>query len=204
MNNEEKKPLSNESEPENSPSANEASSPESKTGSGFLSSLSKNAKIAIIAAVGCVAVAVVAVAITVSVITEIVKEIKDLDVEEQAEETDNSHKGEYTVYSLLDPKTQEVRYVGRTKNYDARIEQHNRPGSKTYGLKRGPTIDNLTYSQARGIEQFGIWSYNTIDLGKNSINGVSDKNKNRLVYFKVAYDYLYNQLSNEWYNMFGR
>ena len=63
MNNEEKKPLSNESEPENSPSANEASSPESKTGSGFLSSLSKNAKIAIIAAVGCVAVAVVALAL---------------------------------------------------------------------------------------------------------------------------------------------
>ena len=152
------------------------------------------------------AVTLVALILCDPVVQESINEMAN-DVQETidaiAENINDSHPDEYTVYSLLDPETGEVRYVGRTKNYEKRMKQHEKEGSKIADLVPGPIIKHLNYSQARGIEQIGIISYNTIELGKNSINGVGPNNRNRDVYGRVAYDYLYNQFSNEWYNLFG-
>ena len=121
-----------------------------------------------------------------------------------AGEIDKSHPNEYTVYTLLDPDTKEVAYVGRTKNYQVRMEQHSKKGGKTYGMIPGPYIENLTYTQARGLEQIGILACHTMYKGKNSINGISPKNKNLFTYMWRGYNYLYNQVTNEIYNLFGK
>ena len=68
------------------------------------------------------------------------------------------------MYFLTDGET--VRYVGRTKDLDRRMAEHNRPGSKTYGLDLYAYVSGLTYSEARGLEQIGIVMYNTINTGK--------------------------------------
>ena len=112
------------------------------------------------------------------------------------------HKGEYTVYALADAEG-DIRYVGRTKNFERRMAEH-RKNSKTEGLTPIMRIDGLTWSEARGLEQIGIVTYNTIDLGRNSINGISPKNINREAYLTAAWNYIYNQATNEWYNLLGK
>lgn len=51
--------------------------------------------------------------------------------------------------------------------------------------------------------RLGITTYNTIRLGKNSINGIGSNNKNAFMYLRMGWDYLYNQISNEIYNVLG-
>ena len=68
----------------------------------------------------------------------------------------------------------------------------------------------LTYCEARGLEQWVIISYNTIILakdtnlfGRNWINGIRDTNVNKYAYAKAAWNFLYNQVTNEYLNYIG-
>ncbi len=59
MNNEEKNPISGETESQGTPSENKVGSPEAKAGGGWWNGLTKNVKIALIAGVSCLLVAVI-------------------------------------------------------------------------------------------------------------------------------------------------
>ena len=107
-----------------------------------------------------------------------------------------------TVYALKD-EAGDIRYVGRTKNLDARLKAHE-ASDKTGDLTLAFYCSGLSWTQARGLEQVGIFTYNTINEGRNSINGVSPKNQNRIPYLTSAWDYIYNQISNEIYNLAGK
>lgn len=106
------------------------------------------------------------------------------------------------MYALKD-SAGDIRYVGRTKNLERRLAQH-RKSKKTGELDLAWEQPGLTWSQARGLEQVGIVTYNTINSGKNSINGVAYKNKNYEAYLTAAWDYIYNQVTNEVYNITGQ
>ena len=127
-------------------------------------------------------------------------------IKERIKEIDEKHGKSYTVYSLSNPETGHVEYVGRTNDLPRRLNEHNAPGSKTSGFELYSAVDNLTYSQARGLEQLGILTYNTLNasrggFGANSILGISPNNKNYTAYLTAAWDYVYNQATNEFYNL---
>lgn len=105
----------------------------------------------------------------------------------------------YTVYTLEDAKGT-VRYVGRTNNYDRRMEEHKQPSGKMaqYGLHEGDVIlTGLTKEQARGLEQSLIVLYHTQNFLKdektkyyNFVNGVGLNNTNKTDYYNAAVDYM--------------
>ena len=118
-------------------------------------------------------------------------------------ETYENEPREYTVYCLADPITEEVQYVGRTKNLTKRLQAHDGPLSRTKGLHLAGSISNLTYAEARGFEEFGMAYYHTRKFlnehGLNLIRGISLKNKKREIYRLAASrrcTYLYNRISN--------
>lgn len=123
-------------------------------------------------------------------------------VEEEAKATtlENTFTDKrYTVYTLEDAKGT-VRYVGRTNNYDRRMEEHKQPGGKMaqYGLHEGDVIlTGLTKEQARGLEQSLIVLYHTQNFLKdektkyyNFVNGVGLNNTNKTDYYNAAVDYM--------------
>ncbi len=80
----------------------------------------------------------------------------------------------HTVYTLKD-NGGTVLYVGRTVNYKARMSAHQGPKSPRKGLEEGEKKENLTYAQARGLEQSWIRKYKTLNRGNpaaNQINGI--------------------------------
>ena len=89
------------------------------------------------------------------------------------------------------------------KNYEKRMKAHGAPYSRTYGLIPTVRIDNLTYAEARGLEEAGMAYYHTLNYldegGKNLIRAISPRNKNAPIYREAASrkcTYLYNRLSN--------
>lgn len=56
--------------------------------------------------------------------------------------------------------------------------------------------DNLTYEEARGLEQILMIEYSTLDY-LNRINGISPRNKNLSLYMAAARDVCYNYFSNQ-------
>lgn len=122
-------------------------------------------------------------------------------VEEIISEQNQKHPGEYTVYALVDDQ-ENVKYVGRTKNLDQRLEQH-KNSAKTGDLKLGFYYSGLTWSEARGFEEQGIITYNLIECGKNSIHGISNGNPNRYAYMYALWNYFYNEGSDLFYNIIG-
>ena len=123
-------------------------------------------------------------------------------IEEQIRKLNDDHPGEYVVYGLRDGEGN-IKYVGRTKNLNRRLAAH-KNSQKTRDLELSFVTKPLTWSEARGMEQFGILLYNTKELGVNSINGISPKNPNKKAYMSAARNYLYNQVSNELYNLIER
>ena len=112
---------------------------------------------------------------------------------------------EYTVYCLADPVTKEVQYVGRTKSFERRMQAHRAPYSRTNGLIPTVRIDNLTYVEARGLEEVGMAYYHTRKYlnegGRNLIRAISPRNKNASIYRDAASQrcsYLYNRISNRY------
>lgn len=105
---------------------------------------------------------------------------------------------EHTVYKLVDD-TGKTQYVGRTKNATARKNAHNAEGSKTAGLNFKPIATDLTYFEARGLEQIAMLEYNTKNF-LNSVNGISPNNPRRDIYMAAGRQlahYVGNEISNE-------
>ena len=95
--------------------------------------------------------------------------------EKEAEQQTKS----YTIYTLSDPNTKEVTYVGRTSDYKTRMAAHKlNPARKN--LESTVMYENLGYYQARAVEHILIIHYSTIDKSnksKNQINGVNPNRK---------------------------
>ena len=112
--------------------------------------------------------------------------------------SDKLTRREHTVYKLTD-ESKTTKYVGRTKNPGARQRAHASDGSKTAGLTFTPIASNLTYFEARGLEQIAVLEYNTKSF-LNSVNGISPNNPRRDIYMaagRQVSNYLGNQISNE-------
>ena len=110
----------------------------------------------------------------------------------------------YTVYGLIDSRDT-VQYVGRTKNIDARTKAHensNARGHLTMHIFR----KNLTYDQARGLEQLLMVYYHTLNAlnpANNQINGIRANNPNYRHYIDSANALFENIISNEVLNILG-
>ena len=92
-----------------------------------------------------------------------------------------------------------VQYVGRTKNVEAREQAHS---NSTYrGHLTFVVIErNLSYEAARGLEQAYMLHCHTINRGNpmnNQINGISPNNAKIQIYVNSAAAYLENWITNE-------
>ncbi|MCR4651016.1 MAG: DNRLRE domain-containing protein [Lachnospiraceae bacterium] len=104
----------------------------------------------------------------------------------------------HTVYKLINEETKEVKYIGRTVNYKARMIAHGlHPVKGQYRMLMVKT--GLTYEQARGLEHILIMDYGKDKLD-NLIYGISTKNNNKLIYMKAgrdAVEMIGNYIENE-------
>ena len=110
----------------------------------------------------------------------------------------------YTVYKLIDLDGT-VQYVGRTKNLTAREIAHKLNPYRS-NLILVPVKPNLTYAEARGLEQALIVQYKTLNTANkmnNQINGISPRNPNLRYYLKAAFEVAGDIISNELLNIFG-
>ena len=88
-------------------------------------------------------------------------------------------------------------YVGRvtTEGYNNQIAYHKR----TKRLTCVEHIDNLSYNEARGMEEVGLLWFHTLNRDKspgninNRIHGISSKNSNYSTYMGAAYNYITNR-----------
>lgn len=107
----------------------------------------------------------------------------------------------YTVYFLQD-KNGDVQYVGRVKTqyFAARMRHHFR----TRGLTPKYYIPGLTYEEARGLEEEGMWRYHTLKKGipiNNQIHGINPSSNDYEIYMGAAEKYLSNQVENFFLNL---
>lgn len=162
-----------------------------ENGNWFLSVVAFAAKaiasviVPIIKAAVCT-VATVAIVAAAVVVEDVVKEVEQKNNEEN-----------HIVYKLIDKKdNKKVKYVGRTKNEEARKRVHKKihPDLTFVRIERG-----LTKEQARGLEQMYMIEYHTRNY-YNKINGISPKNKKLDIYMEAGRQFLHyvgNILSNE-------
>lgn len=116
--------------------------------------------------------------------------------------TSNNGKKEYTVYGLEDDNGN-ILYVGRTKNPSQRESYHR---TTRAGLKFTRLEDDLTYNEARGLEQYYITKFRTLRpkiYPYNQINGISKFNKQIDVYAAAAIFTLADRAENEILNLLG-
>ena len=104
-------------------------------------------------------------------------------------------KCKYTVYELYDETTNTVKYVGRTRQtLDARLRQHHYADSAKRNLNirsamyEGIETVDLTYSQARGLEQLVFQKH--IDEGAELLNKIKPMNVNKIVKSSKLQKYL--------------
>ena len=114
---------------------------------------------------------------------------------------DRNSKRNNTVYKLVD-KNDEVQYVGRTTSVTARADAHkHNPFRKD--LRMEIIAQDLSYNEARGLEQIAMLQCHTINTANrmnNQINGISPFNKSLGIYMAAGRgvaEYLGNQISNE-------
>lgn len=123
------------------------------------------------------------------------------------EHTDTDPNRDYCVYFLADA-TGQIAYVGRTKDMEQRMKEHDKTARGH--LRLVAYAPGLTYNECRWVEQGGILGFNTLydptlgisksDYIGNKINGISPLNKNAGTYSKFGYTVLriiYNEVSNE-------
>ena len=118
-----------------------------------------------------------------------------------------SSSDSYCVYGLRDEETDSIKYVGRTKNLVARknFHQHDVQHGRDK-LVLEILNDNLTLSEARGLEQAYMLHYHTLRKGDypyNQINGIRWDNPSKEEYVIDAKGYLDNVISNELLNWAG-
>lgn len=85
----------------------------------------------------------------------------------------DKNKRENMIYTLIDKKGTVI-YVGRTNNRGATEARHNKNPARA-NLKFTPIRENLNWWEARGLEQYYIMYYNTLNKANpanNQINGV--------------------------------
>ena len=85
----------------------------------------------------------------------------------------------YTVYTLSDPDSKQVMYVGRTSNFPVRMAAH-RLNPDRKDLEPNVLHENLSYYEARAAEQAYILEYMTLNRenkANNQINGVNPNRK---------------------------
>ena len=109
------------------------------------------------------------------------------------------------MYTLVDSEGI-VRYVGRTKDYERRMKEHEQLGGKKqqYNLENGSVVlRNLTKEQARGLEQTLLVLYHTANFARDSdipyynfVNGVAKTNKNGTAYHEAAKNYMQEEEKN--------
>lgn len=90
----------------------------------------------------------------------------------------------YTVYKLVD-NTQKVQYIGRTGDVSATIRRHQNNMYRT-NLNFQTIHTGLSYETSRGLEQYYIEYYSTLNKNNkanNQINGVNTKNKKKYNYY---------------------
>ena len=145
-----------------------------------------------------------------------VKKAVDEKYKKEYKKRDDDEKKEFYVYTLVD-NNGIVRYVGRTNDYDRRINEHiNSPSGKIYQyhLLPGPYYSGLTEYEARGLEQTLMLYYHTLSKRNenkpyyNYVNGVSPSNAKiedyhvaAEKYFKRYPTYIENQIDNEMNNI---
>ena len=150
---------------------------------------------AVIAALLAAAMIVLTVAIIGTVATDAVEKIRD-----------DRNRGQHTVYVLKDPVTNRVEYVGRTKNYKARMNAHK--NSHRGHLEPEVVADNLNYYEARALEQEMMLKYHTINTLNdinNQINGISPRSNLGKAYVELkrgVANYLSNLISDRVYALF--
>lgn len=105
---------------------------------------------------------------------------------------DNRKKNKQAVYTLRDPQNDTVLYVGRTNDLERRRREHkNSLDPLKKDLRFHYEAKNLSYAQARGMEELLIQKYNTIEEGLNKIHGISTINPFFDSYIEAAVDYMY-------------
>ena len=119
---------------------------------------------------------------------------------------DDRNREQHTVYVLKDPVTNRVEYVGRTKNYKARMNAHK--NSHRGHLEPEIVADNLNYYEARVLEQEMMLKYhtiNTLNNINNQINGISPRSNLGKAYVELkrgVANYLSNLISDRVYALF--
>jgi len=162
------------------------------------------AAFASIGPVGWIAIAIIAIAAI--YFSDEILNFVDTAIETTVSEFEKTLNKDYTVYSLVDSEGT-IKYVGRVKtaNYSARMAYHEKTKP---GLIAGPKVDNLNYWECRGIEQLGIignssgWFDMKTNPSGNKINGIGNLNPNRFDYYGAGIRYIWNNLENEWINLF--
>ena len=109
---------------------------------------------------------------------------------------EKKHSQSYSVYFLEDSSGR-IQYVGRVtdRGYNARMAHH----YATRGLTPAYRIPNLSYAEARGLEEIGMIECHTLNVTNpknNQIHGISTRNKNGERYMKAACNYLSNRAEN--------
>ncbi|CAJ9261987.1 Rhs family protein [Burkholderia pseudomallei] len=91
------------------------------------------------------------------------------------------------IYGLYDPVNGDLKYVGRTNDFDRREPEHRRdPNKRGYEFQAiSPTDD---YATQRGLEQTYM---NMYDPPLNRANGISPFNQNYDTYMDAAQSYLF-------------
>ena len=143
-------------------------------------------------AIGASTGTIVIVAAVVVVVAAVVTTVKAVE--------DERAKPQHTVYLLRDPITEEVEYVGRTKNYEKRMAVH--ASGPRGNLIPKVAASGLNYYEARVLEQNLMVKYHTINTAKrisNQINGISPKKPFGKAYAELAKgvkNYLSNRISS--------
>ncbi len=116
-----------------------------------------------------------------------------------ASNKNNNEGREHYVYTLInlgvkyDDGSYLVEYVGRTKNLNHTRYRHSHNRAREH-LKLVPfTPEPVTYAQARGVEEFLIMKYGTLNSelkGRNIIHGVNPNSAYYEKYRNIAQDYL--------------
>ena len=106
----------------------------------------------------------------------------------------------YTVYFLEDIN-HTIQYVGRVKTefFQTRMQHH----KSTRHLTPKYYVDNLTYEEARGLEEIGMIECHTLKktFPWNIIHGIADNNPNLDLYYFDAVSYLDNRAEDFLHNL---
>ena len=116
--------------------------------------------------------------------------------------TEKKKQQSYSVYFLED-QGGTIQYVGRVtdRGYDARMNYH----YVIRNLTPAHRISNLSYAEARGLEEIGMIEHHTLNAlnpVNNQIHGISSRNPNGERYMEAACNYLFNRAENYVLNLF--